>query len=184
MADLEQYEDLAALVARLFMGALFVLYGYFKLTGYAGTVAYMGRQGLPAPALFAALAVIIELGGGLLILFGYQTRLVALGCAIYVLIAGAHRSSQFWRPQSDVALLEKHGDCRWVHRAYGRRRWFLLGGWAPGVDSITSARAHDGDDVAAAAAAAVRTFGGNGARYVALVRLVEGRRSAKDCLLQ
>ena len=83
-----------ALVARLFMSSLFVLYGYFKLTGFAGTVAYMGRQGLPAPTVFAALAVIIELGGGLLILFGYQTRLVALGCAIYVLIAAliAHRN--------------------------------------------------------------------------------------------
>ena len=88
------------------MGALFILYGYLKLTGYAGTVAYMGRQGLPAPTLFAALAVIIELGGGLLILFGYQTRLVALGCAIYVLIAAliAHRNfgdtnqmSHFWK---------------------------------------------------------------------------------------
>lgn len=54
----------------------------------------MGRQGLPVPTVFAALAVIIELGGGLLILFGYQTRLVALGCAIYVLIAAliAHRN--------------------------------------------------------------------------------------------
>lgn len=54
----------------------------------------MGRQGLPAPTIFAALAVIIELGGGLLTLFGYQTRLVALGCAIYVLIAAliAHRN--------------------------------------------------------------------------------------------
>jgi len=53
-----------------------VLCGYFTLTSSAGTAAYMGRQGLPAPALLAALAVIIELGGGLLILFGYQTRLV------------------------------------------------------------------------------------------------------------
>ena len=106
MAELKQYEDLGALVARLFMGALFILYGYLKLTGYAGTVAYMGRQGLPAPTLFAALAVIIELGGGLLILFGYQTRLVALGCAVYVLIAAliAHRNfgdtnqmSHFWK---------------------------------------------------------------------------------------
>jgi len=43
MAELKQYEDLAALAARLFMAAIFVLYGYFKLTGYAGTVAYMGR---------------------------------------------------------------------------------------------------------------------------------------------
>jgi putative oxidoreductase len=89
MMNLEQHNDTTALVARLFMSSLFVLYGYFKLTGFAGTVAYMGRQGLPAPTIFAALSVIIELGGGLLILFGYQTRLVALGCAIYV------RSPQF-----------------------------------------------------------------------------------------
>jgi putative oxidoreductase len=94
MVKLEQHNDLTALVARLFMSSLFVLYGYFKLTGFAGTVAYMGRQGLPAPTVFAALAVAIELVGGLLILFGYQTRLVALGCAIYVLVAAliAHRN--------------------------------------------------------------------------------------------
>ena len=42
---LEQHNDTTALVARLFMSSLFVLYGYFKLTGFAGTVAYMGRQG-------------------------------------------------------------------------------------------------------------------------------------------
>src|SRR6476619_8012254 len=111
MMNLEQHNDTTALVARLFMSSLFVLYGYFKLTGFAGTVAYMGRQCLPAPALFAALAVIIELGGGLLILFGYQTRLVALGCAIYVLIAAliAHRNfgdpnqmSHFWKNMAIV----------------------------------------------------------------------------------
>jgi putative oxidoreductase len=91
MMKLEQHNDTTALVARLFMLSLFVLYGYFKLTGFAGTVAYMGRQGLPAPTIFAALSVIIELGGGLLILFGYQTRLVALGCAIYVHEKHGHR---------------------------------------------------------------------------------------------
>lgn len=55
---------------------------------------YVSRQGLPAPAVFAVLAIIIEIGGGLLILFGYQTRLVALGCAIYILVAAliAHRN--------------------------------------------------------------------------------------------
>ena len=92
MLKLENHSDTAALVARLFMASLFVLYGYFKLVGYAGTVGYMAKFGLPS--FFAALAVIIELGGGLLILFGYQTRLVALGCAIYVLVAAliAHRN--------------------------------------------------------------------------------------------
>jgi putative oxidoreductase len=67
MINLEQHNDTTALVARLFMSLLFVLYGYFKLTGFAGTVAYMGRLGLPAPTIFAALSVIIELGGGLLV---------------------------------------------------------------------------------------------------------------------
>ena len=94
MLKLEQHNDLTALVARLFMASLFVLYGYFKLTGFAGTTAYMTRMGLPLPAVAAVIAVVVELGGGLLILLGYQTRLVALICAIYVLIAAliAHRN--------------------------------------------------------------------------------------------
>jgi putative oxidoreductase len=90
--QLEKHNDLTTLVARLFMASLFVLYGYFKLTGYAGTEAYMVKQGLPS--FFAGIAVAVELGGGLLILLGYQTRVVALICAIYVLVAAliAHRN--------------------------------------------------------------------------------------------
>jgi len=54
----------------------------------------MAKQGLPVPPLAAAISVVVELGGGLLILFGYQTRLVALICAVYVLLAAliAHRN--------------------------------------------------------------------------------------------
>jgi putative oxidoreductase len=85
--NLERHADQAALVGRLFYSSLYILYGYFKLTGYTGTVAYMAKQGLPAPAAFAALAVLFELGGGLLMLVGYQTRWVALALAIYVLVA-------------------------------------------------------------------------------------------------
>lgn len=134
MTEFKHYEDLAALVARLFMAILFILYGYFKLTGYAGTIAYMGRQGLPAPALFAALAVIIELGGGVLVLVGYQARLVALGCAVYVLIAAliAHRNfgdanqmSHFWKNIAIVGGFFTNG----------RRSWTLLGGRAPDLNA-------------------------------------------------
>lgn len=93
MLKLEQHNDLTTLVARLFMSSLFILYGYFGITAFAGTTGYMAKQGLPVPPLAAAIAVIVELGGGLLILLGYQTRLVALICAAYVLIAAliAHR---------------------------------------------------------------------------------------------
>jgi putative oxidoreductase len=87
MINLERYSDAAALVGRLFLSSMFLLFAYGKLTGYAGTVSYMSSLGLPAPSLFTLLAIIIELGGGLLMLVGYQTRLVALGLAIYVLIS-------------------------------------------------------------------------------------------------
>ena len=87
MINLDKYSDYAALVGRLFLASMFLLFGYDKLTGYSGTVGYMGSLGLPAPALFTVLAIIIEIAGGLLVLLGYQTRLVSLGLAVFVLIS-------------------------------------------------------------------------------------------------
>jgi putative oxidoreductase len=86
MTNLEKYGDQAVFIGRLFFSSMFVLFAYGKITAYAGTVSYMSSLGLSAPSLFTLLAIIIELGGGLLMLVGYQTRLVALGLAIYVLI--------------------------------------------------------------------------------------------------
>jgi len=87
MINLEKHTDAAALVGRIFFSLIFLVFGYGKLTGFSGTVSYMGSLGLPAPALFTVLAIIVEIGGGLLMLVGYETRLVSLGLAIYVLIS-------------------------------------------------------------------------------------------------
>jgi putative oxidoreductase len=91
MPILEAQSDLVLLVGRLFYSSLFLLFGAFGLTDYTGAVAYMAHFGLPP--LFAALAIAIELGGGIFMLVGYQVRLVALGLAIYALVAAliAHR---------------------------------------------------------------------------------------------
>jgi len=64
-----------------------VSFGYGKITAYAGTVSYMSSVGLPAPSQFTLLAISIEIGGGLLMLIGYQTRIVSLGLPIYVLVS-------------------------------------------------------------------------------------------------
>ncbi len=87
LPKLESYNDVTLLVARLFYSSLFVLFGYFKLTGYAATVSSMAGRGLVPADLFAVIAIVFELGGGLLMLVGYQTRCVALALAIYTLIA-------------------------------------------------------------------------------------------------
>jgi len=100
MMKLEGHSNHAALLGRLFMSSLFILYGYKKLTGFAGTEAYMSKFGVlaSAPMVFAGISVIVELGGGLLILAGLKTRCVALVCAIYVLIAALIAHTNFADP--------------------------------------------------------------------------------------
>jgi putative oxidoreductase len=74
-----------ALVGRLLLAAIFIQAGWGKIGGYEGTVAYMAKAGVPGSLLPVVIAV--ELLGGLLIVIGWQTRLVAIGLAIFTLLA-------------------------------------------------------------------------------------------------
>jgi putative oxidoreductase len=87
-------QNLTLLLARLLMSAIFIQAGWGKLLGYSARVAYFTKLGLPFPPGAWAVAVAMELGGGLLILSGYRTRLVAplmaLFCVVTALIAHYH----------------------------------------------------------------------------------------------
>src|SRR5262245_31222324 len=67
-----------AAIGRLLIAVLFLLSGLGKIAAPAMTQAYIASAGLPAPMVAYAAAIIIEVGGGLLLLIGYQTRAVAL----------------------------------------------------------------------------------------------------------
>jgi putative oxidoreductase len=75
------------LTARLLMAALFLPAGIAKLTGFAGTVGYIASAGLPLPQAAAAIAVVVEIAGGLALLAGYRTRVAALALAAFTLAA-------------------------------------------------------------------------------------------------
>lgn len=77
---------LLSVTARLFMSFIFILAGYGKMTGYAATESYMASKGLPAGLL--PLVIAVEFGGGLALLFGVQTRVVAALLAGFSLITG------------------------------------------------------------------------------------------------
>ena len=83
---MKSVEPFGLLIARVLMSILYITSGWGKITGYAGTAAYMGAMGVPSWLL--PLVIITELGGGLLILVGYQTRIVAFLLAGFTLIAG------------------------------------------------------------------------------------------------
>jgi putative oxidoreductase len=80
------HSDMLALIGRLLVAYLFVPSGWGKLMGFAGTVGYIASKGVPMPEVAAAIAVGAELGLGLLLLVGWQTRWVALGLAIFVAV--------------------------------------------------------------------------------------------------
>lgn len=84
-----QYQATFLLVGRILLAAIFIWFGYLKLTGWDGSVQYFAKWGFSwAPVLGATLAVIFELGGGILLLIGWKTRWVALALFVYVLVAG------------------------------------------------------------------------------------------------
>ena len=73
-------------IGRILIALLFVPSGFAKIAGFAGTAGYIASKGVPFPELAAATAVGVELGLGLLLLIGLQTRWVALGIALFTLV--------------------------------------------------------------------------------------------------
>ena len=80
-------EKISQFVARLFLAQMFLLSGIFKISGYAGTQGYMEAMGVPGMLL--PLVIALEIGGGLAIIAGWQTRLVSIVLAAFTLAAAA-----------------------------------------------------------------------------------------------
>lgn len=70
---------------RVLMSLLFIWFGIAKIPGYAGTQGYMEKFGVPGELL--PLVILTELGGGLAILAGWQTRYVAIAMAGFCVAA-------------------------------------------------------------------------------------------------
>ena len=72
---------------RLLMAVIFLLSGVGKIFAPEATQAYIAAAGLPLPVVAYAITLLVEVGGGLLLLLGYQTRYAALGLAVFTAAA-------------------------------------------------------------------------------------------------
>ncbi len=91
----ERVRDEVILVARILLIVLFVVFGWSKLTDYAGTVGYMARTGAPLPSVAALVAIAIEVFVALAVALGIWTRPLAVLLALYTL-ATALIGHHFW----------------------------------------------------------------------------------------
>jgi putative oxidoreductase len=80
---------------RLMIGLPFAMSGLGKLAAYGATAGMISAAGLPFPPLAFAVAVAVELGGGLLLIAGYQSRVVAAALAVFALATAVSFHSNF-----------------------------------------------------------------------------------------
>jgi putative oxidoreductase len=72
-------------VARVFLGHIFLLAGLSKIGAYEGTQGYMDAMGVPG--MFLPLVILLEVGGGLAIIAGLQTRWAAYALAVFSVVS-------------------------------------------------------------------------------------------------
>ena len=77
--------DGAILAARLLLAALFLIFGWRKLTDYSGTVRRMVQDGAPLPVLASAIAIFVELPVAFAVAVGAFTRPSAMLLVLYTL---------------------------------------------------------------------------------------------------
>ena len=123
----------ASLLGRLGLSLVFIISGWGKIAGYAGTQQYMEAMGVPGGLL--PLVIALELGGGLAILGGAFTRWIALALAAFSLASAAlfhadfgdaAQAINFWKNMAMAGgflMLAAHGaGTLSLDHALGKRR--------------------------------------------------------------
>jgi len=101
---MNKLNDVTELGARILIASIFVLSGFTKIGGYAGTQGYMEAMGVPGALL--PLVILAELGGGVLIVLGLWTRLAAFALAGFTLLAAVLFHRNFGDPMQMIMFLK------------------------------------------------------------------------------
>ena len=98
-------EKVSHIVARVFLGHIFLLAGISKLGAYAGTQGYMETMGIPGALL--PLVILLEVVGGLAVITGWKTKWASLALAAFSVVAAALFHNNF-ADQTQMILFMKN----------------------------------------------------------------------------
>lgn len=101
---MNKLHDVGELAGRILLAAIFLLSGWSKIGGYAGTQGYMESMGVPGALL--PLVIAVELGAGLLIVAGLWTRLAALALAGFTLLSALLFHANIGDPMQQIMFLK------------------------------------------------------------------------------
>lgn len=79
-------QALVLLIGRLAMATIFIVVGIRKSMGFAASVAYMTKNGVPIAEVLLPIWLAMEIGGGILLIIGWKVKWVALMYAISMIV--------------------------------------------------------------------------------------------------
>jgi putative oxidoreductase len=97
-------QKFAELAARILLSALFVISGFNKITQYDAMAGYMASMGVPGQLL--PLVIALEIGGGLALIVGWKTRVVASLLAGFTVVAALIFHGKLSDPNQFVHFLK------------------------------------------------------------------------------
>ena len=80
-------DGIPPLLVRIYLAPVMLQAGYTKLVGFDNTVNWFDNMGVPLPFISAGLAALAEFIGGILLIFGLATRLIAIPLMFTMLVA-------------------------------------------------------------------------------------------------
>lgn len=75
----------APLIGRILLALIFIHAGWHKIGSFGDTAGYMSGKGLPMADVLLVLTILVELGGGLLVLLGWKARWAALAIFLFII---------------------------------------------------------------------------------------------------
>lgn len=133
---LNNLQNPLALIGRILLALIFVTSGFSKISGFEGTAGYIASKGLPMASIVAALTILIELGGGLAIVFGFMTRWAALALAVFSVLAAVIFHT-YWAVPADQVMMQQINFWKNISMAGG---FLVLAAFGPGAISIDAKR--------------------------------------------
>jgi putative oxidoreductase len=94
------------LLGRVLIAVFFLISGAGKIAAPAATIAYIQSAGLPLPQLGLAIAILVEVGGGLMLLAGYRTRLAAAIMAVFSIFTALFFHNNFADQNQQIHFLK------------------------------------------------------------------------------
>ena len=98
-------QTISAPVGRILIAIMFLIAGINKIPAYSGTQSYMDSMGVPGALL--PLVISLEIIGGLAIILGWQSRIVAFALAGFCILSAILFHSNF-TDQNDMILFMKN----------------------------------------------------------------------------